>query len=322
MIGIFSHQKATECDRVVKSLNAGGRECIRVNMGDGESQPSVLLTTAGDTVDVTCDGRSVHIADVNSAWLHQLPPLVSPEDDESKMSGSLRQGHNSSRLRLWQFVLDQVSAQAWLSPPSAVTEAANKLRQYGAAKSAGLSIPSTVVAMEVSTITAALGDNGVVKYLGDSSALWSSTPAGQAALTIDWSRKGLHLIDAPALFQTKIDTEFEYRVVMVGDGAGGGYKSFWAVATKPQNVTDIRLAGATIPTYSPVEAPVEVNRGLERLLEVLNLGFCSADFVSDSAGNFWFLDLNVTGAWWWIDDIYSGAVTEAIVESLVAKADN
>ncbi|TFV91146.1 hypothetical protein [Blastococcus sp. CT_GayMR16] len=320
MIAVFSHRKGTEADRVIRHLRSIDAPAVRVNMGHGEASVAIGLTPSGTTFNINCDAREVAGSQISAAWLHQLPM------EQARHGNPLaRVAADSSRLRLWQAVMELVEPSCWLTKPGALQLAANKVLQYSMARKAGLQVPPTVAGNEMVAVVASLGTQVLAKYLGDSAALWSAGDTGHAATTVEIDLSGAKddsLIASPALYQTKLESERELRVVMIRGESGAAPRVFAAGTSKPAGVLDVRLVDGGMSKYSPCTLPQEVLMKLESLLASLGVGFCSADILVDSEARHWFLDLNATGAWWWIDDLYEGAVTVAIGEALVSKSAN
>ena len=55
---------------------------------------------------------------------------------------------------------------------------------------------------------------------------------------------------------------------------------------------------------------------LKALMHKMSLDYCSADFIEDEDGNIYFLEMNICGAWWWVDRLYDGAICKAFTDHL------
>lgn len=319
MIAIFTHRQASEADRVIRELRRSGLEPLRINTGHAEATAAILMTSHDATVLMQCDDRVAEARDIHAAWLHQLPPEATPKQQGS-VSGLAAQ---SSRHRLWQAAMLQVQERAWLTPPHRLAEASNKVVQYLRAREVGLAFPPTVAGNDRSAVRGSLGEHVLMKYLGDAAHLWNASETGNAAIAVEVDLRSVTdvaLTAAPALFQTRLTSAREVRVVVVIRPGGLAPAVFAAQARKPPDVVDIRLVEGGMTSYTPCTLPPGVVEKLTALLSRLKVGFCSADLLVDDEGRYWFLDLNATGAWWWIDDLYGGRVAVAIAEALRCRS--
>ncbi|HYI60516.1 MAG TPA: hypothetical protein VEW93_01780 [Acidimicrobiales bacterium] len=318
MIAIATHRMGAEADRIVGRLAQHGRPTVRLNTGDLEGEAAIRITAEGQTAHAHCDGRTVAAASITSAWLHQLPPL-SP----TRGAGDVNElAAESSRLRMWEAYFSFVPPERWLSPPTRLVTAGNKVLQLVAASRAGITVPETLVGNE---------HRGwqprpplLAKYLGDSAPLWAAGRSGHAAVTIAVDLDDIDdrsLRSAPAIFQSLVPSAEELRVVAVRTRSEPTARTFAASATKPEGIVDLRLSNDGLPDYRRAEVGPDVTERLTTMMDLMGVGFCSADFVVTPAGDHVFLDLNSTGAWWWIDDLHEGEVTEAISAALIALED-
>lgn len=291
----------------MRALRVAGADVVRVNTGARQAQVALSLVGRKPMASIRCDGRLIEIGRVTSAWLHQLPPLGQPEHPVLPTEAAL-----SSRLNLWDAVSGMIPERAWLNAPWRVRTAANKFIQLSLAAEEGLHVAPTVVGDYADGIRALAADRTVVKYFGDASRLWASG-TGLAALTVDADIKSStdeELSDVPLLHQAWLDARREYRVVAIGA------ELFVAACDKPPGLTDIRDTDR-LPPYEVDTLPEQIGLALTRLLRRLHLGYCSADIALDRDGNWVFLDLNASGAFWWVDDLYDREVSAAICAKLL-----
>jgi hypothetical protein len=314
MIAVFSHRRATEADRVIRRLRAEGCSPVRINTGHAEAAVSIEV---GRSVPIrataVCDGRPVNAAEIRFAWMHQPPP-AGPSRLRETPGGVAAE---SSRLRLWEAYLSCVPDRRWLTSPASLSRASNKLLQYRCAGEAGLAVPESLGSNDPSEIRSYAGTPSVMKYLGDTSRLWGFGSDGFAAVTTTADVERVDdeaLLASPTLFQRIVETSYEVRAVAVRGSSG--FAVFAAAGTKPPGVLDIRLAPDAMTRFQPYSLPADVEARLNAAMAGLEVGFCSADLLRDTEGQYWFVDLNATGAWWWIDDLYDREITRMIAETL------
>lgn len=66
-------------------------------------------------------------------------------------------------------------------------------------------------------------------------------------------------------------------------------------------------------TYMPAQLPAPVAEGVRALLRALGLVFAALDFIVDTAGRHYLIDVNPGGQWAWIDHTRE-AVTHALAD--------
>lgn len=318
MIAIFTHRRGTEADRVIRHLRTQGFDPVRINMGTAEAEATLAITNSRIHGLIECDGRSINPTEIRVAWLHQPPPL------QAKTTAPIAEiAAESSRLRMWEAILGLVTDERWITTPPHVARAGSKAVQYMRAVDIGLPIPQTILSNAPSSIRPAVPALPLMKFLGDTSRLWSVDDEGYSTLTVETSLANVDddmIRRAPAIYQARVVSASEVRVVAIATAAGTEGSVFAASAIKPAGIADIRSVENGLARYTPCGLPGDVRSRLFRLLRALNVGFCSADLIVTPEGEHVFVDLNATGAWWWIDDLYEGAVTRSIAQTLVLRS--
>jgi hypothetical protein len=318
MIGVFTHRAAVETDRVVKWLRRNDHDVVRVNLGQGESTCTLEIDNLGFRRAVaTCDGRRLRPSECSSAWWHQFPPQTKA-DPGNEPAQALA---DSGRRRLWEAFARMVPTGAWLSSPSRITEAQNKLVQYSFASAAGLTIPKTLASCNPRDVRKNAEEFPILKALGDSSEMWHLGANGHGALTVRLDLSAVEDDDIAmtcGLYQEHVLSEHEVRAVVIRQPDGTSAVFAGSVA-KPAGILDIRALPASTTKYETHQIPDRTQRSLASMLEQLDLRFCSADLVVRPDGEYVFLDLNATGAWWWIDDLYDRTITEALSMAIIGK---
>lgn len=255
-----------------------------------------------------CDGREITSGDVSAAWYHQ-PPIVGDDPSHGRAG---RVAVATSLQNYWLGALDTFPCE-WLNAPAPVHAAGQKLLQLTAAKSVGLEIPATTCGTDANEVRAQRPSPTVAKNLADLHLAWGDD-SNLAFLTrqVDLSALTDALTTVPVIYQEQLTGFREYRVVVV---AGQPFAAAIDWADRARAV-DVRTSAAGLRGYRRAALPAPVVAQLQALLERLRLGYCSADLAEGSDGLFRLLDLNACGAWWWVDDLYEGAVTTAIADEL------
>ncbi|MFE7458940.1 MvdC/MvdD family ATP grasp protein [Streptomyces sp. NPDC057554] len=186
----------------------------------------------------------------------------------------------------------------YLNHPAKASAAEFKPRQLQVARSAGLSVPHTLVTTEAdavrrfsrmvngSVVTKALGVP-VVAHAGGYEALYTREPDLDALQGVELTAH---------LFQERIEKDFEVRAVFIGD------ECFCVRidAASDQARIDWRSDCASIE-LTPIETPKEVLQSLRRYGAVMDLAYFTADFIVQPSGRWLFLGADPSGQWAWAD---------------------
>ncbi len=185
-----------------------------------------------------------------------------------------------------------------LNHPVDMAAAALKPYQLAAAARAGLRVPETVVATE-----AAAGEELARRYHGQVVVKPMSRGATGPVTGADrtgWSRP-VHLT------QRRVGKVYDVRLTVVDQ------RLF------PVAIESPHLDWRTDPSecrYRVVPVPAEVARGVRRLLGQLRLRFAALDFAVDTAGDWWFLEVNPNGQWLWLEQAAALPISEAVATAL------
>ena len=204
----------------------------------------------------------------------------------------------------------------WLSSPASIQAAELKLAQLSKAASLGVRFPPTVVtnSSEAAAEFAAQHRSVIVKPVRY--GLVASAPEPTVAWTSRVARSELaRLSGPPVILQAEIRAVEHLRVVTVGGDV--------FISRLHTDRLDWRSDIANHAKFSvadPTAFP-DVRTSALRLAVSFELGYTSQDWIVDAAEDAWFLDLNPSGQWLFVDDIHSGAITLAIADFLAHHAE-
>ncbi len=201
----------------------------------------------------------------------------------------------------------------WLNHPMFTYQAENKMYPLDIAKQIRLQIPETIVTNDSS----GLFDNKsyVVKAL-DTPLFYE---AGKEMFTYSTVTTGVEikassLRQAPVIIQQCLENKIDLRVTIVGN------KVFSASIT--QNGETISGDWRRLPKgelqYNIWELPSEIEEKLLHLMKKMNLSFGGIDLavVGDS---YYFIEVNPTGEWGWIESNLGYNIHGAIVDWMVKE---
>jgi hypothetical protein len=304
---IITHRKGFEADRIIDRLGQLRRDFFRLNtdISDtvcGQAFYELSISSTGVSGRLTCDGRSVCSSDITSAWYQQPPNWDSTETPLERA----RQLSHASAIEGFAALLPC----RWLNEPRFAHAAANKARQLIEAQRIGLAVPRTLVTNDPMKVRALFEDESGLLVTKSVAPQWLSIDGVEMAAYTRQPENDILCDDdsisyAPVTYQKFYKRALDVRVVVVGNSAFAvSYGS-----SKPDAVHDVRKD--THVKYERYSVPPIIVARLKELLKLLSINYCAADFIETADGELLFLELNVSGSWWWVDDAYGGAVTDA-----------
>lgn len=313
MILVVTHRCGFEADPVLDLLRGRGIPYFRLNTDPdgGGVRCSFAINNNRCEVNLDADKKTLALEDVRAAWYQQPPPTLYSSDHGTQ------QRRDSFANSVNAFI--HTLSVPWLNHPTFAHVAANKFVQLQFAKIAGLRIPSTLVANERSNVKSFLGSEEqlVVKSFGSQWLKSGSTLNAAITQPFDpsWAEDADNVEFAPVLYQRYHRRIADFRVVVVGS------RQFVAVCRNQSGEQRFDVRRSTgLPRYEIGQIPEKIARKLRVLLDAAGLDYCAADFIETSSGELLFVDLNVTGSWWWVDRLYDGQIALALAELLCLKA--
>ncbi|WP_333627531.1 hypothetical protein [Sphingobacterium siyangense] len=202
----------------------------------------------------------------------------------------------------------------WLSKPSSVYNAENKLYQLKVAKDIGFNIPETLITTNKQEVIAFYErkKNIIVKPISQTRIDSYNKP--QFIFTSKVTSSQIESIEAydltPCIFQEEIKKELELRVTVVKD------RVFTAQVNSQQDketLTDWRRKKLEFTTF---ELPQDQQYLCRKLLGEMDLKFGAIDLILSPDGKYTFLEINPNGQWVWIENETGLNISEAIIDEL------
>jgi hypothetical protein len=100
-----------------------------------------------------------------------------------------------------------------------------------------------------------------------------------------------------------------WRIVSLKDD----FYSFRHTGRALTEAADSRLIEKEL-SGAAVRLPQPIQNGLRELRQILRYNFASSDFVEDCDGQMWFLDLNPSGQWAWLEERYGVPLSRRFVQ--------
>lgn len=200
----------------------------------------------------------------------------------------------------------------WINHPVNTYRAENKLYQLQCAQNVGLATPRTFVGNVLpQDITPA--SKYIVKSL-DTALFYDES---QEYFTYSSVVDGRELVDAnindaPIILQEFLEDKRDIRVTIIGN------RLFPVGITKNgENIYgDWRKNAKECLQYKPELLPNDISDGIIKLMNELGLSFGGVD-LAFSNGEYYFIEVNPTGEWGWLNQYCAIPLEKAIVNELV-----
>jgi hypothetical protein len=194
-----------------------------------------------------------------------------------------------------------------INPPSAAWAINKKAVQLYSASTCGLSTPQTLMGNEPKRIASFLSSSGERRlYKGFMPHIWENATNGTTAFAqtteffITDEKKDDTLSYAPGIYQRLIAKQYDGRVMVMG-----GLVRAFMIRSKE---LDWRLDAASGRAHAEeISIPDGVMAGIRRFMENAVITFGCLDFAVDHSGHWWFLEINESGQFLWIDQMLPNA---------------
>jgi hypothetical protein len=199
----------------------------------------------------------------------------------------------------------------------------NKLYQLTVAEKCGLKIPPNLYTNSRKAFNQfyKAQNQTVITKMFSSFAIYEDNQE-QVVFTTKLEKKHLKemgsLQVSPMSFQKNIAKKRELRITIVGN------KVFTAAVDSqkmPTAQTDWRVEGEALVTqWYPYKLPVDVEKKLLRLMDVFQLNYGAIDIIETPRGEFYYLETNSGGEYFWLDHLFDHGISKAIAGLLCGKA--
>ncbi len=317
---IITHTRDNECIEIVsKNLRNMGAEVIRFNVDlyPLEYSLSSCYENSEWQIFLDKDGKRETLHDVTAVWYRRshnladgLNKILEPEY-VSSVHGEIRQTLFGMLEGLHCFQIGRFSQYRRLD---------SKEEQMKIASGLGLMIPDTCITNnpEEAKRFVLNHPNGAIVKMQSSFAIYREG-VENVVFTNVITEENLDTIDTlqycPMQFQEKIEKARELRITIVGDEVF----SFAVDSQKLENAkVDWRREGLELlEHWDPYELPEDIKEKLLRLMDVYQVNYGAIDVIVSPQGEYYFLEINSAGEYFWLDRLIDGRISEQIAKVLL-----
>lgn len=204
----------------------------------------------------------------------------------------------------------------WINSISSSLKGNDKVYQLTSAKKHGFEIPDTLITNEIRYVRNFYSLHSkeiIMKTINNHSIEFDGRIYSRYTrpLNDDSISKFKNYLIAPFIFQRRIKCSYELRVTVIGD------RIFVAKLDRnlPLDKSFIPYHGIfnqSITEY--LELPNDFKKRCIKYVDSLGLKYGALDFIVDLEGRIFFLEINTTGDWYWIEKQTGMPITKAMID--------
>jgi len=320
---IITHTRDNECIEIVsENLRRMGAEVIRFNVDlyPLEYALSTCYRQGQWQIFLDRDGKRETIHDVDAVWYRRshnlgdgLNKVLEPEY-LSSVHGEIRQTLFGMLEGLHCFQIGRFSQYRRLD---------SKEEQMKIASGLGLNVPDTCITNSPEEARRFVKEHpaGAIVKMQSSFAIYREG-IEHVVFTNVITEDNLDTVDTlqycPMQFQEKIEKARELRITIVGDAV----YCFSVDSQKLENAkVDWRREGLELlEQWDPYELPEDIKDKLLRLMDVYQINYGAIDIIVNPEGEYYFLEINSAGEYFWLDRLIQGQISEQIAKVLLGTA--
>ena len=308
---LVAERRDLAADLVVAELVKKGAAFVRWNCEDFPLSSTMIWEPTERNAKLHLGSQRFSLEQFKSAWYRRTPapildgsvPVGAPGFVEREISTFLAGVWAYSRLR-------------WINWPPSVLRAENKLLQLALAQELGFSTPRTIVTNDPSAARSfvAAVPRAVVKSI--TGGTFEQKDEWWVLLTHPVSAGDLEsdtaIQIAPCIFQERIEKWADIRVTLVGTDIYAAQ-----IVTTVGDEVDWRALDRSNLSYRPHTLPDELASRCLEMLRRFGLTYGCFDFVLTPGGDYFFLEVNPSGQWGWVEHELGFRITESITRWLI-----
>lgn len=199
----------------------------------------------------------------------------------------------------------------------------SKEEQLRIAAACGLNIPATCISNDAAVIRRFIQsvDAPVITKMQSAFAIYRESEEHVVFTnTVDES----HLDElenvqyCPMVFQERIEKQLELRINIVGHAI---FAFSVNSAVSDRAATDWRKDGAAlVNSWEPYELPQDIQQKLLAFMDVYGLNYGAIDLILAPNNQYYFLEVNAAGEYFWLDQLCDHAISRQIAHVLLGRA--
>ncbi len=306
-------------DKIVEKLYAKNHEVFRFNFADMLSDTSChwLLTDQEDMQLIELHGgHTLNLTEVKSALyrkINRVRPIENSTENEAEQS------FIHYEVREFYEGIARLMNCFWINDPVFLVNSFWRMPQLSIAKSIGFNVPKSIVTnspLEMSKFLNSSTNDFCIKRLTNT-RVYPSINKGLWTTIInktDYEEFANATKFCSTFVQEYIPKQFEIRLIVIGN-------KFFASKIYSQDcknaIMDWRQGQLDDLKQEPYEISEKIKLLSLKLLKRLGLFFGAFDFIVTPDNNYYFLEVNPTGQWLWLENELGLQISDCFADYLI-----
>ncbi|UXY33018.1 ATP-grasp ribosomal peptide maturase [Streptomyces sp. HUAS TT20] len=278
-------------DVVIRELHDRGVPVVRLDSGDFPASLSVEaeISEYGVQGRLMTPSRTADLANIRALYYRRPSGFAFPHLDEQDARFAVTQ----ARYGLGG-VLASLPGCLYVNHPHRIGDAEFKPAELAAAVQAGFLVPPTLITSDPDAARAFVKKNDAVIYKPLSNPVYLVDGVSSVVKVAEVRAEDIDdgVASTAHLFQRRIRKAADVRVTVIGS------KMF--CVRIDSDLLDWRTDYSRL-RYTPVEPPPRIEPALHHYMAHFGLVFGAFDFCIDEDGQWWFLECNPSGQWYWLE---------------------
>jgi glutathione synthase/RimK-type ligase-like ATP-grasp enzyme len=313
---LLTNRRDFTADFVVIELQKRDVDYIRLNTEDIPTKVDILWTLEKGFL--VTENSSCDLDKITSIWYRRpVPPLPSDQiSDPLSREFVIKEAYAA-----FYGILRSLNC-FWVSHPDSLHAASFKTYQLRKAVDIGFQIPNSIVTNVPNRAQDFINRQKAGSIYKPLSMARFEGLGGKQQLIFTSQIEAKHLEElervkyTPCLFQNLVPKDVDIRATVIED-------KVFAVAIDSQidedALIDWRRGNSIELPHTVVELPKDIEYKCLRLVDELGLSFGAIDLIRDPQGRHWFLEINGSGQWAWIEQLTGLNLTGALVDLLTRR---